>query len=41
VEQLEAAGVALYSIHERLDTESAVGRFVLRTLASLAERSGT
>lgn len=37
VERLETAGVALHSIHERLDTASAVGRFVLRTLASLAE----
>jgi DNA invertase Pin-like site-specific DNA recombinase len=37
VEGLEAAGVAVHSIHERLDTESATGRFMLRTLASLAE----
>lgn len=37
VERLEGAGVALHSIHERLDTQTAVGRFVLRTLASLAE----
>lgn len=37
VERLETAGVALHSIHEHLDTQSAVGRFVLRTLASLAE----
>lgn len=37
VEELAARGVALHSISEKLDTESAIGRFVLRTLASLAE----
>jgi DNA invertase Pin-like site-specific DNA recombinase len=37
VETLTEAGVALHSISEKLDTESAIGRFVLRTLASLAE----
>jgi site-specific DNA recombinase len=37
VEQFERAGVALHSIQESLDTKSAIGRFVLRTLASLAE----
>lgn len=37
VERLERAGVALHSIQESLDTKSAIGRFVLRTLASLAE----
>lgn len=37
VEELVRQGVALHSISERLDTESAIGRFVLRTLASLAE----
>ncbi|MFQ5946913.1 MAG: recombinase family protein, partial [Anaerolineae bacterium] len=37
VERFEGAGVSLHSIHEHLDTQTAVGRFVLRTLASLAE----
>lgn len=37
VEELQDRGVALHSITEKLDTESAIGRFVLRTLASLAE----
>lgn len=37
VEHFERAGVALHSFQENLDTKSAVGRFVLRTLASLAE----
>jgi site-specific DNA recombinase len=37
VERFETAGVSLHSLHESLDTQSAVGRFVLRTLASLAE----
>lgn len=37
VEELVRRGVALHSISEKLDTESAIGRFVLRTLASLAE----
>jgi site-specific DNA recombinase len=37
IERFERRGVALHSIEEHLDTQSAVGRFVLRTLASLAE----
>jgi DNA invertase Pin-like site-specific DNA recombinase len=37
VEQMDKAGVALHSITEKLDTQSAIGRFVVRTLASLAE----
>lgn len=37
VERFEQAGVAVHSIHEHLDTQTAVGRFVLGTLASLAE----
>jgi site-specific DNA recombinase len=37
VERFERANVALHSIQESLDTQSAIGRFVLRTLASLAE----
>jgi site-specific DNA recombinase len=37
VERFEQASVALHSIQESLDTKSAIGRFVLRTLASLAE----
>ena len=37
VERFERANVALHSIQESLDTKSAIGRFVLRTLASLAE----
>ena len=37
VERFEEANVAFHSIQESLDTKSAIGRFVLRTLASLAE----
>jgi site-specific DNA recombinase len=37
VERFERANVAFHSIQESLDTKSAIGRFVLRTLASLAE----
>lgn len=37
VERMDKAGVALHSISERLDSQSAIGRFVVRTLASLAE----
>jgi DNA invertase Pin-like site-specific DNA recombinase len=37
VERFEQANVAFHSIQESLDTKSAIGRFVLRTLASLAE----
>jgi DNA invertase Pin-like site-specific DNA recombinase len=37
VENVTRRGIALHSITEKLDTESAIGRFVLRTLASLAE----
>lgn len=37
VEDIDKAGAALHSITEKLDTQSAIGRFVVRTLASLAE----
>ncbi len=37
VELCDKKDVALHSISEKLDTGSAIGRFVLRTLASLAE----
>lgn len=37
VDRFEKAGVSFHSIQETLDTKSAIGRFVLRTLASLAE----
>jgi DNA invertase Pin-like site-specific DNA recombinase len=37
VERFEQASVALHSIQESLDAKSAIGCFVLRTLASLAE----
>jgi len=37
VEMIDKAGAALHSISEKLDTQSAIGRFVVRTLASLAE----
>jgi site-specific DNA recombinase len=37
VEMMDKAGIALHSITEKLDTQSAIGRFVVRTLASLAE----
>ena len=37
VDRFELANVAFHSIQESLDTKSAIGRFVLRTLASLAE----
>jgi site-specific DNA recombinase len=37
VEAMDKASVALHGITEKLDTQSAIGRFVVRTLASLAE----
>lgn len=37
VEAIDKKGVGLHSISERLDTQSSIGRFVVRTLASLAE----
>ncbi len=37
VEEMEKAGVALHSITESLDTKSAIGRFVVRIMAALAE----
>ena len=37
VERFDRADVGFHSIQESLDTKSAIGRFVLRTLASLAE----
>ena len=37
VEALDKKGVGLHSISEKLDTQSSIGRFVVRTLASLAE----
>ncbi|MBM3302362.1 MAG: recombinase family protein, partial [Deltaproteobacteria bacterium] len=37
VDDLEKAGVALHSISENLDTKSAIGRFVVRIMAALAE----
>lgn len=37
VEAIDKKGASLHSISERLDTQSSIGRFVLRTLASLAE----
>lgn len=37
VDKLDEQGVSLHSITEMLDTRSPIGRFVLRTLASLAE----
>jgi site-specific DNA recombinase len=37
VDMMDKSGVALHSITEKLDTHSAIGRFVVRTLASLAE----
>lgn len=37
VEAMDAKSVSLHSISETLDTRSAIGRFVIRTLASLAE----
>jgi DNA invertase Pin-like site-specific DNA recombinase len=37
VERFERADVGFHSIQEHLDTKSAIGRFVLCTLASLAE----
>lgn len=37
VERCEKVGASLHSITEQLDTRSAIGRFVVRTLASIAE----
>lgn len=37
VEAMDKKGVSLHSISEKLDTQSSIGRFVVRTLASLAE----
>ena len=37
VDRFEKAGIGFHSIQETLDTKSTFGRFVLRTLASLAE----
>jgi len=37
VQGMDKKGVALHSITENLDTQSSIGRFVVRTLASLAE----
>ncbi len=37
MEYFELRGIALHSIEENLDTKSAMGRFVFRLLASLAE----
>ncbi len=37
VNRMDKSDVALHSITEKLDTQSAIGRFVVRTLASLAE----
>lgn len=37
VERMDKKSVSLHSISEKLDTQSAIGRFVVRTLASLAE----
>ncbi len=37
VEEMEKTGVALHSITENLDTKSAIGRFVVRIMAALAE----
>ena len=37
VDRFEQGGIGFHSSQETLDTKSAIGRFVLRTLASLAE----
>jgi site-specific DNA recombinase len=37
IEAMDGQSVSLHSISEKLDTRSAIGRFVIRTLASLAE----
>ncbi|MFH1113719.1 MAG: recombinase family protein [Pseudomonadota bacterium] len=37
VSAMDKRGIALHSVTEKLDTHSAIGRFVVRTLASLAE----